>query len=732
MAKSILGHLLLIAFLIPCASAQVINMSHDLVTLGIAAQNVTPNTPTLDARPLIQATATYAQNHSVKTLTLDKGNYYLLSATQGNAVLIFGGLSNMTVDFAGSTIYFQGPLLPNGIQLYQCTNFTLTNFNIDFITPPYTHAKITSVDTQNRILKYQVLPGWPDPSSFNSVTEPFGGPLLLWAAVFRNGNIVPGTTRTVLNGPITSGQLSLTQDGTPWTQSSTLATLQAGDTVVVTLRGSGPPILVWWCDSVTLSNINIYGASERAVSLHETSNSTVDTVRVEPRPVVGLIGGTGDGIHFDTTRQNDHVRNCYVTRTMDDGIAMDSQYAASVSNLVSPTELMVTRAGFERFPSGAAVNFVDPVSTLEFTGATISTENPADSTQPAYNGSVDVTFQQSLPSLAVGDGMVLADPSLRGQGSTIEDNIVEDTYGGRGIWVNGTIGVTVQRNVTRRTSMSGIMVSADTEAYPSPPAHDIVIQDNAIETAMAPAAVGTGTNAGMAAIEVLATNNQSFAFSTASSHSNITIVNNFIADSATSGIWVGELNGGSITNNLVARWYENPSLPIWGVPSQFVTQVEQDFSSPLVLHYDTGVTSSNNATDATSTVTTPVTLLSYNEMVSSLGATGSFSLTPAITGFGWNAISDSSWLTVTSPTPASGNSTVQYSVAANPTVAYRTGHIAVAGVTFTVVQSGADFLIQPTRPGRPSRPAASSALINRRTKSIRKTPRRLSSRGAQY
>lgn len=193
-------------FAAPLAFAQVVNMSHDLVNLGIATQNLTPNMPTLDARPLIQATATYAQSHTMQKITLDTGNYYLLSATQGNAVLIFG-LSNITIDFAGSTLYFQGPLLPNGIQLYQCTNFILTNFTIDFLAPPYTHAQITSIDTQNRVLNYQSLHGWPDPSSFNSLPS-FS---TLWAAVFRNGNIVPATTRMLLNRPIANNQLAFTQ-----------------------------------------------------------------------------------------------------------------------------------------------------------------------------------------------------------------------------------------------------------------------------------------------------------------------------------------------------------------------------------------------------------------------------------------------------------------------------------------------------------------------------------------
>src|SRR5580704_6797319 len=106
------GILLLFLALPPwCAVAQVLNMSHDLVPMGIAAQNMTPNEPSLDSRPLFQAALQYVQNHPVQTLTVDTGDYYLLSATQGNAVLI-ATLTGMTIDLAGSTLYFLGPQLP--------------------------------------------------------------------------------------------------------------------------------------------------------------------------------------------------------------------------------------------------------------------------------------------------------------------------------------------------------------------------------------------------------------------------------------------------------------------------------------------------------------------------------------------------------------------------------------------------------------------------------------------
>ena len=50
------------------ADATALNMSHDLVRLRIASQNLAPNERSLDARPLIQAAIQYIQTHPVQTL----------------------------------------------------------------------------------------------------------------------------------------------------------------------------------------------------------------------------------------------------------------------------------------------------------------------------------------------------------------------------------------------------------------------------------------------------------------------------------------------------------------------------------------------------------------------------------------------------------------------------------------------------------------------------------------
>jgi uncharacterized protein (TIGR03437 family) len=77
-----------------------------------------------------------------------------------------------------------------------------------------------------------------------------------------------------------------------------------------------------------------------------------------------------------------------------------------------------------------------------------------------------------------------------------------------------------------------------------------------------------------------------------------------------------------------------------------------------------------------------------SQSVSAEASTGSLNVT-VNSGCAWTATSNASWLTITNGATGSGNGTVNYSVAANPSVSARTGTLTVAGQTFTVTQSGA-------------------------------------------
>src|SRR5882724_3157245 len=71
--------ILVVPGLLCAQSTSVLNMSHDLVPKGIAAQNLHPDTATLDARPLVEAAVAYASRNAIATVTADSGSYYFLT-----------------------------------------------------------------------------------------------------------------------------------------------------------------------------------------------------------------------------------------------------------------------------------------------------------------------------------------------------------------------------------------------------------------------------------------------------------------------------------------------------------------------------------------------------------------------------------------------------------------------------------------------------------------------------
>jgi hypothetical protein len=582
------------------APRSIINLSRDLVRLHIASRNLTPDDKSLDARPLFGAAVKYAKAHGTRKLTIDHGAYYLLTPQDATSYLRLAALSDLTVDLADSTIYF-ADAFHQGLALVDCHRLTLTNFRVDFLVLPYTQVRLESVDPDHRTLSYSSLPNWADPVSFNGATS-MSKPLTLWAAVFRNGDIVPGTSRMRVVEPIARNTLQLAQDPAPWAQSPVILTLKAGDTMIVTQRGGPPPVLVFRGDFVTVSNATIYGSSGIAMLLTLASHSTVDHVRVTPRPGVGLISANADGIHLAITGADNHVRHSFVTRTLDDGIAIESLDLAIVQRQSGHRQVTVNRNANLRFPNGTAFNFVDPISAEELPGATIVSQDPPDSTPPIFGGSVTLTFDRDLPALGPDFGMTLAHRQQRGAGSSVEDNVVEQVPFGRGIWISGAEGVNIEHNEIGPSSNGGIVVSQDTKIFAGPPAHDITIRANKVAGSLGPMASGTGTQIAVGAI-IVESKESSSEFASGTPNSHIIIEGNYISDSGRSGIWVGELNSGSIRDNCTLRWNQHPELPVFGVPPQQGVLLRQDFGQPLVVRNSPNVKTLNNSTQPSATCT---------------------------------------------------------------------------------------------------------------------------------
>jgi hypothetical protein len=57
-------------------------------------------------------------------------------------------------------------------------------------------------------------------------------------------------------------------------------------------------------------------------------------------------------------------------------------------------------------------------------------------------------------------------------------------------------------------------------------------------------------------------------FPNSAPNTNIAIARNLIADSGRSGIWVGQLNGGTTVDNVIIGWDLHPEVPLFGAISK--------------------------------------------------------------------------------------------------------------------------------------------------------------------
>src|SRR6266849_4271385 len=85
---------------------ETLNMSRDLIRLGIAASNMTPDHPDLDAGPLFTHAVAYAQNHQFNRVIADPGSYFFRSVGPGNAQVLLSQITNLSIDLQGSDLYF--------------------------------------------------------------------------------------------------------------------------------------------------------------------------------------------------------------------------------------------------------------------------------------------------------------------------------------------------------------------------------------------------------------------------------------------------------------------------------------------------------------------------------------------------------------------------------------------------------------------------------------------------
>ena len=577
-----------------------LNLSHDLVTKGIAQQNMTPDTPGLDSRPLFQAAVAYASANQIPAVTADRGKYYFLSQSNPYYHVFLKNIANVTVDFQYSDLYFaHGNIV--AISASASTNLTLKNFTVDYLQLPFTQLTVTGVNVATSTVNFKQYGNYPLASALNALTVPSTGynisgyPLFF----FRNGKQLRTTGRMEAAAPFNDTSIRITSTG-PGSDATALSTIQPGDAIVVTYRAGLSTLSAEASTGFTLQNVSVYASGFVGVGTYLSSATVIDHVQVIPRPGTDrLISTNADGIHLAQAGANNMVTNNTVRRGCDDGIAIDGQWYAIVNAPNNGASVQVKRNIVPPLAIGGSFDFINILTGAVAGTATIVAEDPPPGQQTGAAGeAITLTLDHAINGLLPNFGVTPSDPNLRGSGTIISGNLVREENFVRGIYPAGVKNVTVTDNMTESTNGPGILVEQDEAlayGYKTGPSSGIAIKNNIVDNALGWGAANGGVVFAGGAINVVAYD-QDFAWVATQPFSNISITGNFISNSIRSGIRMENVAGGQITGNTILNYATAPTDFVYFVPRCCETQaqVEADFKQPVVVAASTAVTNSNN------------------------------------------------------------------------------------------------------------------------------------------
>jgi len=583
--------------------AQTLNMSRDLVAKGIATSNMIPDSPALDSRPLLEASAAYALANGISTLTADPGVYYFLSQNNANTHALINGAANLTIDWQHSDLMFHSSNIA-AIECLNCSGVTLENFTLDYLQLPFTQVTVASVNPTAQSLTFNTIAGYQSPSDFNT-NRAADGSDAIFLFVFRNGVPIQQVGRLTAKRPVNGNTIAIADMNNPWAAPAQLASIQPGDTIVFTDR-SGPPALNFaGGQNATVRDASIYSSGQIGLYFGRTNGATADHVQVIPKPgTTRLISTNADGIHTSFAVGANVFTNNIVRRTCDDALAISAAWLGTVTSVQAAT-VTVARNFATPFAPGASISFINPATDAIAGTANILAESPAYSQQKLIDGeSITLTLDQSIAGLAASFGIVANDPVQRGSGSVIAYNTVQEGVFARAVWLAGVQNVAVHDNYIQRTSSNGIFIqqlsSNNTDAGPSA---GITISNNLVDHAIDYANVSHGVTFAAASIYAVS-QNVSNAQVTTTPNSNITVTGNRITNSARSAIRLENVNTGVITGNLIQGFGTATTVNVFTPPSccESLAQYEADFKQAVLTPSSVSMTVSGNSTGDTSTL----------------------------------------------------------------------------------------------------------------------------------
>jgi hypothetical protein len=192
---------------------QTLNLSRDLVAKGIAASNMTPDSPSLDSRPLFEAAVTYAAQNRIQTVIADPGAYYFLTRRNASAHVLLNSAANLTIDWQNSDLYFHFSNT-SALQCTNCSGVTFQNFTLDYSQLPFTQVTVTSVNPTAQTFDFATIPGYQTPADFNTDRAADNSDAI-WMFIFRNGVPITQVGRLAAKRPVSGSTIAISDVNDP-------------------------------------------------------------------------------------------------------------------------------------------------------------------------------------------------------------------------------------------------------------------------------------------------------------------------------------------------------------------------------------------------------------------------------------------------------------------------------------------------------------------------------------
>ncbi len=598
--KTKLASLYVISSFLPAFAQTTLNLSEDLVRLGIASSNMAPNQSALDAGPLLVAGVNYAQANQINRIVADQGAYYFRSLQQPNYHVNLGAPTGLTIDLQGSDLYFTHTFA-YGI-VTAGNNLTLQNFTLEYLPLPSTQLQVTSVNPGLRQIQYAVPAGWSDPSVFNSLSGTAGWDGTVEVQIFRNGRPAPGTKRMATNPPFSGSSFNLINYGFQ-PGPADFANIRPGDTAVLSLRYGLAGLLVTNCTGCTVRNITSYSSPGDGIDVNYSTSTTVERVYTMPRPGTDRLVSTLSSFTLTNPGPNSTTRLNRSIRSMDDGFGFTQWINGLVQSQPGPRTLVVggtyatTLAQGETIASGTPVEFRRP-SDGGLAGNAVIVSQTAIQASPPFQ--VTFTFDRDLPSGLTGTAMYNADPN-RGH-IVMERNAVEDqTSCCRGVSIWGLANSSFTGNYIQRAALTAVHVISvfNPLDWQSPPLLNFNIANNILDQPNT--TVNAYANLQLGGIDIMGEDSRSFPLAL-SVNQNISVTGNFIADPGDPAVWMGNTNGGSVSANYFLNPNGNPAL-ISSVAAMFDSQfpgADPLLLQPVVIETSVNVGNTANVVDLSS------------------------------------------------------------------------------------------------------------------------------------